>query len=561
MPCRRYAEECKIPLPPDGLRKSFRNWKLNGRRFEKRLGYLPFDPGERVIQYTTMGGPCFHHPGVVVYGNSPANIALALNRLDAARPLEEQLVRNNLRILPGANRGLSRYLDSYYRKVRSELTPLTAQLGCELTEQIRSAVDPTHAKYVLRRECMRQLLERECMSRSLFMTDVTVKLKVPESAKSGKGTRAIGDFTCPGSLLAPFLVTPLKEAFATRIEHDDCIIRFVASTEASEIDQIVSEMYNSDRNYFIYFSDDMMCKIIRNGVPEYYNLDISSCDKSNTRAVFLRLKWFYADTDWHALIDRAIEQCRSPIFIRNPANPKEYITAETMDFTEFSGTILTTLLNNIAAAAICLSINFSLRNAPSSSATVDVVASSAFAVGYNVTAEACSGPEDLQFLKMSFWQDASTGELHSFLNLGAIMRSFGTCWMDYPYSRKRGEDLQGAIRFRNWAVLQGYQHAGSTEFYRSLLACPGAARTTVLTSEVITNHVSSENRYKPWLSTSLRPDVPTEAILRRYRMDKGEYTELCKMARAADVGHFIHCSAVYRILHKDYGYALPIRKR
>lgn len=515
------------------------------------------EPEERALEYTTMGGPVFHHPDVVVYGNSVNNLGLALNRLDAARENEQQLVSNNARIAPGQNRGLSRYLDSYYRKVRAHLEPELAKLGNTLTEQIRSAVDKENTKYPLRRREMVKIVEKEnLVTRSLFMKKVSIKLKVPEAAKSGKGTRAIGDFSCPGSLLAPFLVPPLKTAFSRRIEHDGCTIVFVSSTEASEVDAIFTEMYRSTGNFFIYFSDDMVCKIFRNGKPEYYNLDISSCDKSQTKAVFLRLKWFYAGGVWEDLITRAMEQCRSPIYIKSPWLSSDYITARTTDYTEFSGTVLTTVLNNIAASAICLSIHYSLKNDDLRISTPNLVSDSAFAVGYTVTAEACAGPEDLQFLKMSFWVDEQAETLHSFLNLGAIIRSFGTCWMDYPYTRSKGETLSGAIRYRNWSVLQGYKHVGETELYRALLAAPGCRKTTVTRSKVIDKLVIQERAHKAWDSSMARQVVPRSAILTRYCLSDAEYTELCDMARTADVGHYIYSLAVRKILHKDYGYGL-----
>lgn len=400
------------------------------------------------------------------------------------------------------------------------------------------------------------LLERECMISSLFMKNVTVKLKVPEAAKAGKGTRAIGDFTCPGSLLAPFLVGPLKSAFAQRIEHDDCVIRFVESTDKDVIDEIMTEMYVSEKNYFVFFSDDMVCKIIRNGRAEFYNLDISSCDKSNSRSVFMRLKWFFEDSGWHELIERAIEQCRSPIYMMNPHDQNEYITAQTIDYTEFSGTILTTPLNNIAASAICLSIHYHLSRARDDEETPDIVSRSAFAVGYLVTAERCTTPEEIQFLKMSFWEDTD-GRLHSFLNLGAILRSFGTCWMDYPFNSKKGETLDDAIRYRNWSVLKGYKHAGCTEVYEALVASRGCVRGKIQHSRIIDSHVANENLHKHWLSTTERLPVPRDSILKRYGMDLAEYRELCKLISESDVGRHIHCTAVYRILEKDYAYAVP----
>lgn len=516
---------------------------------------LPFTCEDRAVEYSTIGGPLFYNEDVVVYANTPNNLAVALNRLDVNREGEGELSRNNLKVAPGSNRGLSRYLNSYYSRVRESLSPLLGQLGSQLDEQIKSALNKAHIKYFLRRRCIKKLLECEDMISGLFMERVTIKVKIPEAAKNGKGTRAIGDFTCPGSLIAPFLIDPLKSAFAEPVEHDNCVIRYVGTTNAHEIDKIVTEMWNSEVNYFIYFSDDMMCKIIRDGVPEYFNLDISSCDKSNTTAVFHRLRWFYAHSDWDELIARAVKQCTQPIIMQNPHKNGEYITAQTVNPTEFSGTILTTVLNNIASSGICCSINYHLRRGGSES-TEAIISKAAFAVGYSVTAERCQNPEDLQFLKMSFWE-GKNGELHSFLNLGAMLRSFGTTWGDYPYN-KRTECLEDSIRFRNWSVLQGYKHAGESELMRALSSSKGCQRPKKISKRTVgihTRQLERENHYKLWNDSVAREPVPRSAVLRRYRLSEPEYEELLKATRESDIGHVLRYSGIDKILNRDYGYA------
>jgi len=429
------------------------------------------------------------------------------------------------------------------------------ELGDELEEIIRAALDPAHPKFEIRAKALSVLIRDKSMYEDLFMDKITYKLKIPESAKAGKDGRGIGDYSTPGSLLAPFLVPILKNAFSKRIEHGGAVIRFVDSTNAKDVDSIVTEMYQSACSYFIFFSDDMMCKIVRDGKVEYFNLDISACDRSNTPSVFRRLEWFFGDTAWDGLMKRACSQCKQPLLIRNPENSEEWITA-LVDFEkEFSGTILTTLLNNIASSAICLSIVHRLLSGPQQS-TSSVVSDSAFAVGYVVTAESCEGPEDLQFLKMSFWEDED-GLLHSFLNVGAMIRGFGTCWMDYPLNLKRKERLEDAIRFRNWGVLQGYKNSGSNDLLEALRASPGCQRPGArYNGTVALTQLSRELAHKAWDSESPRLPVPVSAILARYRISQQEWSELCAITRRGDVGDIIHHAVVQSVLHRDYGYSL-----
>lgn len=557
-----------VAAPPGyGTTSDLDGWKFNGRRFKKLLGVLPFTPGavnrtEKSNQYETVGGPSFHSKSSVVYGNTVVNLGKAMNRLDAARPNEDALRLANLNIAPKKGRRLARYLDSYYRKVRAHLTPDLFSLRDALTEQIECALDPTHPKYAVRLRAIRELIRGVNVFDSLFTLGITVKLKIPETAKYGKDGRVIGDFSCPGSLLAPFLVGPLKHAFGHRIEYDGCTIVFCESTEPTHVDTIIEEMCDSPHNYFVYFSDDMCCKIFEPDGPKLYNLDISACDRSNTRPVFERLRWFYNGTGWDELIDKAIRQCELPVTILNPEDRNgrlhrtERITAQTKNPKEFSGTILTTVLNNIASAAICLSIHHSLSSGHWTGTGGDI-ARCAAAVGYIVTAQECRSEADLQFLKLSFWRD-SAGRLHSFLNLGAIIRNFGSTWKDYPYDGRK-ETLDDAIRFRNWAVLQGYRHAGDNPLLEALRCSPGCQRPTnlsIATTRVIMNSVAVSNRYKSSQSAVKRQPVPSRILMNRYNLTDQEWEELCSFTREADVGDIIFAPAVSKILHCDYGYPL-----
>jgi len=555
--------------PVHGVVNDFSGWSLNdknGRRkkFRKQLGVLPFTRGDAIElegkrKYHTLGGPTFYSKSSVVYGESVVNLGKAVNRLDAARPNEEELRKANQNIAPLKGRRLRRYLDSYYRKIKSGLYPGLMSLRDFLTEVIYNALDPTHPKYYLRLRSCRELLCNVNVMESLFTLEVTVKLKIPETAKAGKDGRVIGDFSCPGSLLAPFLVSHLKEAFSERIEHDGCVIRFCKSTDVKVLEEMMQEMLDSTCNYFIFYSDDMCCKLITPDGEKLFNLDISACDRSNTLPVFERLRWFYEGTGWDDLIDRACKQCELPVYIKNPEVKGEWITANTDLPREFSGTILTTVLNNIAASAICLSINRSLQTGDWHGSNGHNISKCAAAVGYIVTAQDCESEADIQFLKNSFWRD-DDGKVHSFLNVGAQIRNFGSCWMDYPYS-KRDESLESVVRFRNWAVLKGYVNSGDNALLRALRESPGCnlvgrKSPSNKTQTTILNHVDNENRHKSASLPGCRIPVPDWAILKRYKLTVQEWDELCSFTRKSDVGYIICCTAVAKVLHCDYGYSL-----
>lgn len=563
---RFYVSDSISDSPKNGMRECIKDWKLCGVPFRKELGKLPFSTvikQQREKDYLTIGGPQFYSTGHTVYGNTVHNLGHAFNRIDAARKNEQTLAMNNRAVGPYKGRGISRALDSYFKQVKRNLAWYTSRIGDNLEEWHRLANDVFHPKYQLRKRSYEKLLRYHDMYCGMFMKGITCKLKIPEFAKMGKDGRIIGDYSCPGSLLGAFIVNPLKVAFSLPVETSSTIIRFCYSTGAQEIDDMFTEMKNSNKNYYIYFSDDMVCKLHVNGVPHYYNLDISSCDKSNTPAVFDRLAWFF---DYHPqfkdIIDRSIAQCKMPVRIQNPESTRshpvgEWITARPLYAMEFSGTILTTLLNNIASSSICVSIDYHSRNLTQYD-PLELVPKSAERVGYIVTLDPAEHYEDLQFLKLSFWED-DDGRLNSFLNLGCLLRSFGSTWGDYPFDSTKGETVNDGIQFRNWVVLKGFQHSGLSAVYNELVAAPASQRP--LKYDERKNRKEYERYYTYRLlrdNSSIRKCVPDESLALRYRISMQQLAKLQNTAKAARVGQRVTSREIDLIFTKDYGYKSPL---
>lgn len=543
---------------------------MNGKGFKYKPGTdLPFtaiEEEERARTYLTEFGPIWTNPESAVYKNNIHNLSLALGRIDNKRDNEEDLQEMNFKIAPNGNRRLSRYLNSYYDLIKTLVTKSCCGLGDDLLEQITNACNKAHPKYKLRVRCIRELVDRANMYNDLFTenkygdAEIIGKVKIPEFAKLGKKPRLIGDFGCPGSLLAAFLVPLLKNAFAEGVQFDDVEIKFVNSTAKEAIDTAITELVNATKNTFVYFSDDMVAKIFNeDGTSELYNLDISSCDASNGPAVFDRLQWLFDEnTGTDSLMERAIRQCRQPLLLRRPGevartvSRKEKITAKGTTALEYSGTQLTTLLNNIASCAICLSIHYGSKRRREGEDTVTLVHRCAFAVGYKVTAEFCENTEELQFLKHSFTQTAD-GVCHSWFNLGPFFRSSGTCYMDLPFNRKLGESFEGAARMRNWMMLESFKNAGDNFILRHLRTQPAYQR---INGEyvVLENKFQTEYQYRFQDNSKARLPVSYHAMQRRYGFSEDEV--LGFLGRDLEILSEHSDPMVMRILEKDYGYSL-----
>lgn len=537
----------------DGYRDVLYDWRFNGRKFVYK-GLLPFTHLPVKREYLTHFGPVCDVNGRCVLGSTVENYASMLLRITGNRDEEEIKTKNNYSIAPWSrHHRVSRVCNAYWDKVKREALPFLELIGDELEEQIKAACDKTHPKFKLRLKAINWLLSTREMLNGLFMTKIKGKIKIPEFAKVGKKPRLIGDYSCPGSLLAGFLVPCLKYAFSIPQVVNRSRLRFVYSTDAADLDKIFSEVDSSLYDEYIFFSDDMVARIIVDGVPKWFNLDISSCDSSNGPAVFERVKWFYNSyASKGDLVDRAVQQCQQKLVLYHPngKSVREVVTARPRQPIEFSGTQLTTLLNNVASSAICVALACSKECVGE---TVDErVARCALSVGYKVTVQHCDRVEGIQFLKHSFWRDGK-GDLHSFVNLGPLLRGMGTCWMDLPYSRRRGETFEGAARMRNWSVLKGFQHSGLDVLMERLAKSPGYRRP-LLRYRRVQESVEKLLSEKMYTQSSVRVRAPIGAYLARYGISLGEFTSFIGKLTRLELGDRICDVVIDRVMTVDYEY-------
>jgi len=534
-------------------------------------GVLPFPKARAVIlnvddgdcKYVTQFGPRWHNPASEVYSAGDKNLSVALSRIDGRREDEEALTRNNKRISPlSVNRGASRFVDSYHRKIKSAMSEALHHLGDDIEEQVKNACLIDHDKYKLRVKAIRELMFRREVINSLFMENskgnchITGKVKIPEFAKFGKKSRLIGDFSCPGSLLAAFLVPIMKYAMSSSVEVSGATFKFQSSTKMESLRESIREMDESTGSFFLFFSDDIICKIVNSDGESWFNLDISSCDSSNGPSVFERLHWYFEESGQaHGLMDRAIRQCQQPLKLFGERKKglggediKEYIMAKSREPLEFSGTQLTTLLNNIASVSICLSIHYhSVVKASGRETLETVISKSAFAFGYKMTFQRCPIPEKLQFLKHSFSRRGDF--LEPWFNLGPFFRSAGTCFMDLAFNRSKGETLEGAARARNWQNLTCMTTNGTNPLFEHLSNCPGFQNPK---TNLYTIARSSVIKEKSFSHQNVDCSVTSEELRRRYDFSPDELEHFLSVSY--DIFQEISSPLISKVLYEDYAY-------
>jgi hypothetical protein len=372
-------------------------------------------------------------------------------------------------------------------------------------------------------------------------------MKIFEIAKPGKAPRMIGDLGVHASLQGFRITKFIKEVMAQRpIEINGGMIEFCPKPDPASLSRVFENLINPPgRFYFVYFSDDS-CLALRtkSGKVLRFNVDISSCDASHTQALFDALIAITPD-EHKGDIRRLVDQCKTPITIRDCVNRRRFVRMTPKTARLYSGSTLTTIINNLANILIALSISFSdIQNA------ADVVASAARA-GYIVTCEDCSNWHQLQFLKHSPVLDTEDN-IRPLLNIGVLLRLIGTCKGDLPGSSK--VPLRTRAQVFQAALLNGAYpraHFRLIDNLKKNSPLPSAHKTLYEKSNAV---VSKELEYKV-VDSELDPvfTVSSSEVFARYGLSDLEICEVETEMGSCGIGDHYYSSGTDKILQADYG--------
>lgn len=351
-----------------------------------------------------------------------------------------------------------------------------------------------------------------CNDDDYMSSPVLCKLKELEMAKYNKNGRIVGDYTCPGSLRGGWLLEKIKCALDA--EEFTCCgggIQFIKSPEPSRLTSAFERLMSS--KYFVYFSDDSCMSLPCTDGHLMANLDISSCDSSCGPAVFQQLRYF-CPLVYDDIMLTTINQCRRPCQL----GQNKKMLFKPVHYFEYSGTVLTTMLNNLAN----LAIGEQLMSIPlgSVSETRERVQAVLQNCGWVCTVEYADRPEKLQFLKHSPFRTLH-GDYCACLNLGVILRTYGQISWDLP---GRG-NLETRAEAFNKSLVESWVHAGDTAILHAL-------------------------RLRHGVSSAI--NVSTESLALRYDVTVAQIEELCALITASRVGDVIQCTASCAVLGLDY---------
>lgn len=258
---------------------------------------------------------------------------------------------------------------------------------------------------------------------------VVANLKM-EIAKYMKVARIVCDLGVGATLVTAWLASALKVALS---EHTwvfgDIELMFVPSAAYSNMKRAFDLILTPVKRYtMIVYSDDAVLAVNHGTHVEWIDIDISSCDKSHTPAIFALLRAMCPER-MSVDLEIALQQLRAPLKIVNPSNKREKFYATPLSEMLYSGSTLTTIVNTVAVFTIGLQIM------TTAATTHRAITQAATQVGYIITAENRPKPASIQFLKHSPIIDTS-GVYQPLLNYGVYLRAQGRCLRDLPGSAR-----------------------------------------------------------------------------------------------------------------------------
>lgn len=493
-----------------------------------------------------------------IYEDTDHNLAVAMMRMLKCRGdslATETMYRDNQRVWMQSHIHLFEYIAALN-------TPYFAEWKGAVQEALDHYDDP-HPKRELRIQAMEELKAGEVagdfagLFDRMYLYAVKYKLKKGEIAKGvplgavRKPPRTIGDLGVPASLQGFRLTEVLKYATSnTDYCVHGCRMHFVKAPNEAELTRAFKSLLAPhERSHFVYFSDDSCLSVVttreatENGIvipigsTRIYNLDIKSCDSSHTQHLFEAFAQtipLNARDDVQVLID----QCKLPIKLTFRDGVSKLVLQPIDEFGAasprlYSGSTITTTINNLACVCIAYSI------AELGAETPGEIKAAAAAVGYVLSIDECHDYSDIQFLKTSPAYDTK-GTLRPLLNLGVLLRSYGTCHGDLPG--------KASLRSRH-AAFQSALISGMYPNIHFPLVHEMRRTHTPGTTELRNKMLDRSHKYQ---ASGEEYSFTSAEVYRRYRLTDLEMLELDVELGRLDYGCYFTSPGAEKILLKDY---------
>lgn len=261
---------------------------------------------------------------------------------------------------------------------------------------------------------------------------IQIKLKHGEMLAPGK-MRVTADLGVYRTQLTAYPFNAVKVAWAVDFDVDGMTTRFVKSADQDIISKAFHDLWEGP-DVYIYHSDDGCVGVTCLDGRLVFNDDIKACDCSHRTPMFewlldLLLYQHGPRVLHYKAIQRAFDYLREPIEFHNPENFKEKVIYFCRTMRLYSGSTTTTVTNNLARLMIGIAFRVLCPNprAYKRDEVMKFYVQAGELAGYILKIQVCEVPQDMQFLKHS-----CTFDYRPYMNLGTVIRGFGSFRGDLP---------------------------------------------------------------------------------------------------------------------------------
>lgn len=548
MPVKLVSDHKYSPLPPDMTVVS------EGPYLHKQIadGNMHPDLTPNFVDKTHAGtlcyrsvfGPFFPLPSAHLPGNGPEEYRTLIGRMIALRAPE----REGYSVLLALNQKKA------MRTLRTRIGLFKRHFE---THMHRDSYEVAYPRWLHQPHAKRKLRERTAEEvKRVGHNDGDDNKPVQYKAKNGEilgpsKKRGIGDLGVLRTDATAYIMDSIKQAWDVPFVIRNAHIEFVKSADKLRLSEVFERLLEPGFNkfVFVYHSDDSCVGARCKDGTVNFNGDIKACDGSHRTVIFDALEKFLSVThglpNIHAdALSRAFKYLRSKLVLRYHKDPKQKVIYEFLTMRLYSGSTITTIINNFANLCIALELERLVPN-PNEVTMEEFKLAYVTAgenVGYILKQFTCSRPEQIQFLKHS--PTYVGGKVVPWMNLGTYIRGFGTFDGDIPHRRRMYRQaatafVSGVVRSRlNWG-----NHAFNDAFHHLIV---------------------EDQNYKPRITRVFEADrekslgeagvrVPLEALARRYGCEPTELEELCHHISRATLGDVVSLPLVSRIYDMDYG--------
>lgn len=491
----------------------------------------------------TLFGPTFILPGAGHSGSGTNEYRAAVARMISQRCPEEGGAIKSQR--------LSQNQWTIRRVYRNQLHRFKAHFEEHI---VREHAEDSYARWLNTahpKKKLRMKANEDWFHNGVFLDDdghVDYKLKKYERLEAGK-KRGTADLNVYRTQYTAHALEAIKMAWSVPFEHNRLRAVYVKSADTESLTEAFQRLVFPEpgRIEFYYHSDDScVAAVCSDGVVQF-NGDIKSCDGSHRTPLFELLRDILTrtgglDNEHTYGLSLAFDFLKLPLRMVNQRNRKEKVKYEFTTTRLYSGSVLTTTVNNFANLLISFALE---RRVPNPSVVTREEFMQAYVlagedVGYLLKTQVCTTPADLQFLKHFPYVHGST--VYPVMGLGVWLRGFGLFKGDLP---GRGP-IRARARAFNSDVIRGRvgwgQHLMSDAFANKVIE-----HDIRFTGDAYRAAVS----YKTTGTSSVR--VPNATLCERYHCREDELEYICELIANADVGSVVCHPTIDQIYMVDYG--------